>query len=178
VRAERQTPSYKGRSPASAAASIAAKAASRKRDTKPELLLRRALWMRGFRYRVDVATLPGRPDIVLFKARLAVFCDGDFWHGRNLEERLGRLSKGHNASYWTEKIRTNFERDRRNDAALDAAGWRVLRFWESEVRTNPDAAAAAVIAFVEPVMVSTGMAPSSAGGSLSGPRRFDTAPVL
>lgn len=72
---------------------------------------------------------------------MAVFCDGDFWHGRNLEERLAKLERGHNAPYWVAKIDGNVARDRRNDAALEAAGWAVLRFWESNVARDPSAAA-------------------------------------
>jgi DNA mismatch endonuclease, patch repair protein len=90
------------------------------------------MWARGIRYRIDVRDLPGKPDIVLRKQRIAIFCDGDFWHGRDLDERLRRLEAGHNSAYWVAKIRRNVERDRANDASLRAAGWMVLRFWESE----------------------------------------------
>src|SRR5262245_27046521 len=109
-----QAASYRGLRPASSLTSAVASAASRKRDTKVELLLRRALWRRGLRYRVDVATLPGRPDIVFVGRRLVVFCDGDFWHGRDLRRRLRRLASGHNPRYWVEKIRGNVRRDRKN----------------------------------------------------------------
>lgn len=129
----RRTPSYGGLEAASSGATRAAKGASRKRDTKPELILRRALWARGFRYRVDVGDLPGRPDIVFPSARVACFVDGDYWHGRELEDRIAKLARGHNAPYWVAKIRTNVERDRRHDAALAAAGWRVLRLWETDL---------------------------------------------
>ena len=144
----RELPSYKGLHPASTTASRVAKASSAKRDTNPELLLRRALWALGLRYRVDVRALPGRPDVVLPHARIAVFCDGDFWHGRNLEERLAKLSKGHNAPYWVAKLRTNVDRDRRRDSELTEAGWIVIRFWETDVARNPEAAGEAVLAVV------------------------------
>jgi DNA mismatch endonuclease (patch repair protein) len=62
-----------------------------------------------------------------------VFCDGDFWHGRDLEHRLEKLTRDHNAAYWTAKVRRNVERDRQDTSALSAAGWNVLRFWETEV---------------------------------------------
>lgn len=133
TRKPRTSANYVGLAPASAAATKAAKGASKKRDTKPEVLLRRALWARGLRYRVDVASLPGRPDIVFAKYRLVVFCDGDFWHGRNLEARLAKLEGGHNAAYWVKKISRNVERDRAHDAELRAKGWRVLRLWEGDV---------------------------------------------
>jgi DNA mismatch endonuclease, patch repair protein len=142
---ERTTPSYKGLLPASVSASRVASASSKKRDTKPELLLRRALWARGVRYRVDVGALPGRPDLVVSSARLVVFCDGDFWHGRNLEGRVAKLAAGHNAPYWVSKINGNVERDRRVERVLIDSGWKVLRFWESDVRANPGLAARAVL---------------------------------
>lgn len=140
----RRTPSYADLRPASAAASAAAKASSAKRDTTPELALRRALWARGLRYRVNVQNLPGCPDIVFRRARTVVFCDGDFWHGRRLKSRLATLSKGHNAPYWVAKIRTNVERDRRSNTELRKRGWLVLRYWETDVAKDPDALAAAV----------------------------------
>jgi DNA mismatch endonuclease, patch repair protein len=80
-----------------------------------------------------VGELAGRPDIVFPRERIAVFCDGDFWHGRDLERRLERLGRGHNAAYWTAKVQRNFERDRQSTYALNAAGWKVLRFWETDV---------------------------------------------
>jgi DNA mismatch endonuclease (patch repair protein) len=98
----------------------------------------------GLRYRVDVATLPGRPDIVFPRQRLALFCDGDFWHGRDLDKRLRRLGAGHNAPYWTAKIRTNVARDRQVDSMLAALGWRVLRLWESDIKKDLGSVAARV----------------------------------
>lgn len=141
----RKSPSYRGLYAASPEASYAAKRSSAKRETRPELLLRHALRSCGFRYRVDVKALAGRPDIVLTRARVAIFCDGDFWHGRDLQQRLKKLRRGHNAPYWVAKIRTNFERDRRIDASLRSTGWRCLRFWESDVRENPDRVAQAIV---------------------------------
>lgn len=131
-----QRPSYKGRKPASAQASAAARGSSRKTDTKCELLLRRALWAAGCRYRKDLSTLPGRPDIVFPKARLAIFCDGDFWHGRDWESRRQKLSRGTNSDYWLAKIQRNIERDRQNTLQLKEMGWTVLRMWESEIRAD------------------------------------------
>lgn len=145
---KRSAPSYRGLSPASTIASRIASAGSAKRDTKPELLLRRALWGAGLRYRVDVGSLPGRPDVVIHAARLIVFCDGDFWHGRNLERRIEKLAAGHNAPYWVAKIRSNVDRDRRIERLLVESGWSFLRFWESDVRANPKLAARAVLKVV------------------------------
>jgi DNA mismatch endonuclease (patch repair protein) len=134
-------PRYEGLRPASSRASSAAQAASRKRDTGCEILLRAALWRRGLRYRIDVATLPGRPDIVFSAKRVLVFCDGDFWHGRKLRQRLQRLEHGHNSTYWVAKIVANVARDRRHDRALRANGWLVLRYWESDVHRDVDGVA-------------------------------------
>ena len=132
---ERQgmTPSFRGLRPASNKASTAARGASAKVNTRCELALRRELWRRGLRYRLHVTGLPGCPDVVFSKYRLAVFCDGDFWHGRDLETRLTKLARGHNSTYWIAKVKRNVERDSRQTAVLTAAGWVVLRFWERDV---------------------------------------------
>lgn len=101
------------------------------RDTEPELLLRRELHRRGFRYRVD-QPLPGMPrrraDILFTRAKVAVFVDGCFWHG--CPEH--KTSPVNNAAWWTAKLARNVERDRETDAHLSALGWRVLRVWEHE----------------------------------------------
>lgn len=136
-----RAPRYDGLSPASTGASAAARAASRKRGTGCEVALRAELWRRGLRYRIDVATLPGRPDVVFVGARVAVFCDGDFWHGRDLDARIAKLARGHNAPYWVAKIRANVARDVRHGRALASAGWTVLRYWESDILRDPIAIA-------------------------------------
>lgn len=137
----RKSPSYKGLAPSSPNSTRTARACSAKRDTAPERLLRRALKARKLRFHVDALDLPGRPDIALRRERLAVFCDGDFWHGRNLRARLAKLAGGHNGAYWVAKIQSNVERDRRIETELEVRGWRFLRFWESDVRASPEAAA-------------------------------------
>lgn len=134
---QRSTPSFTGLRPASRNASKAARGASAKTNTRCELALRRELWRRGFRYKLHVPGLPGRPDVVFPKHRLAVFCDGDFWHGRDLQHRLAKLAKGHNSTYWVAKVQRNVTRDRENDRALQAAGWTVLRLWETDVLRSP-----------------------------------------
>jgi DNA mismatch endonuclease, patch repair protein len=113
--------------------SRAARGASAKTNTRCELVLRRELWRLGLRYRLHGAGLPGRPDILFPKQRVVVFCDGDFWHGRDLEARLAKLARGHNAPYWIAKVQRNVERDLHQTRALEAAGWIVLRFWESDL---------------------------------------------
>lgn len=98
------------------------------KDTSIELLLRKALWGEGIRgYRVAMK-LPGRPDIVFPKYKVAVFCDGDFWHGYMFGEWKKRLSPN-----WLKKIQGNMERDKKNDLKLVKDGWTVIHFWESEI---------------------------------------------
>ena len=129
-------PSFASLSPASPSSSRAARGASRKANTLCELVLRRELWSRGLRYRLCHAGLPGRPDILFPKPRVVVFCDGDFWHGRHLEARVAKLARGHNSTYWISKVRRNAERDMEQTKALEALGWVVLRFWETDLRRD------------------------------------------
>ena len=104
------------------------------RNTKPELTLRRTLWKRGLRYRVHMPGLPGRPDVVFPRAKVAVFVDGSFWHGKKLsEERLARMSE-----YWQEKIRKNVERDKKVTKALQDLGWLVLRYDDRDIEKHPE----------------------------------------
>lgn len=102
-----------------------------RRDTKPELQLRRSLHKRGLRYRVDLPVLPGvrrRADLVFTRARVVVFVDGCFWHGCPEHATW----PDHNADFWREKIETNRRRDRDTDDRLTAAGWRIAHVWEHE----------------------------------------------
>lgn len=100
----------------------------RGKNTKIELLLRKALWKDGIRgYRVAMK-LPGRPDIVFTKYKVVIFCDGDFWHGYKFNELKERLSP-----HWLKKIQRNIERDKENDAKLKDDGWTVLHFWEWQI---------------------------------------------
>ncbi len=140
VRVSVSPPSYAGLSPASAVSSRA-KRANRKVDTRHECLLRKELWRRGLRYRKHVDDLPGKPDIVFPRARLVVFCDGDFWHGRDWAALRAKLAQGTNSAYWLAKIGTNRERDRLNTHRLETLGWQVLRVWETDVRSDVLAAA-------------------------------------
>lgn len=136
--------SFVGLSPASEAASRA-KRANRKRDTKPELVLRRALWAAGLRYRKHAGDVPGNPDVVFRAARVVVFCDGDFWHGRDWPVLEEQLLRRHNAEYWIAKIARNRERDALHTLRLAQEGWLVLRFWEKDIIRDPSAVAAAVL---------------------------------
>jgi len=106
-------------------------AAIRSKNTGIEMLLRRALWKGGLRYRIH-ANLPGTPDIVFPRHKVAVFCDGCFWHGC---PKCG-LDPQQNREYWIEKIWRNKARDQSVTAELEQAGWRVLRFWGCEIRDD------------------------------------------
>jgi DNA mismatch endonuclease (patch repair protein) len=139
-----RTPRYNGLTPGSERASAAARGSSRKTNTQPELVLRKALWRRGLRYRKNVTDLPGGPDIVFSGLRVIVFVDGDFWHGKNWETLKARLKRGHNSEYWIRKIQRNAVRDLEQTHELRATGWIVLRVWESEIRRNVDGAVARV----------------------------------
>jgi DNA mismatch endonuclease (patch repair protein) len=111
---------------------------NRARDTVHEKTLRTLLWRGGLRYRKNVATLPGKPDIVFTRRKVVVFCDGDFWHGRDWQRLSTKLNTGANPSYWLLKIKTNRERDRRTDRLLQEAGWTVLRYWETDIHRDPE----------------------------------------
>jgi DNA mismatch endonuclease, patch repair protein len=121
---------------------------NRSSETVHERLLRSTLWKRGFRFRKDDRELVGRPDVVFRTERVAVFCDGDFWHGRGWRKLSRKLQVGTNASYWVQKIRTNRLRDRRNDRALARGGWQVVRLWETDILKDPAASVAAVEALL------------------------------
>jgi DNA mismatch endonuclease, patch repair protein len=144
-----RAPSFLGLVPASIEASRRAATSSGKRDTRVEVLLRRYLYARGLRFRIDVADLPGRPDIVFMRSRVAVFVDGDFWHGRRLKARLARLSGGHNAGYWSQKILANRARDRRVNEALRRLGWRVARAWETDIQREVDRVGKKIVTLVQ-----------------------------
>lgn len=132
-----RAPSFKGYHPASDTASRVKRRTPR-RDTTPELTLRKHLWAAGIRYRLHDPSLPGRPDLILRHLKVAVFCDGDFWHGRNWAALRAKLTRGANPSYWLRKIKANIARDRRTSRALRAQGWTVVRLWESEILSDPD----------------------------------------
>jgi DNA mismatch endonuclease (patch repair protein) len=138
-----KAPSFAGLRPASESASLA-KRMNRSVDTKHELLLRGELWRRGLRFRKNRVDLPGKPDIVFASARVVVFCDGDFWHGRNWRRLSSQLRKRANPDYWRQKIRSNRERDKRTTMLLTGLGWCVIRLWENDIHANPQNAAAVV----------------------------------
>lgn len=129
-----------------------------RRDTGPELAVRRLLWGRGFRYRIDIAPVPGlrsRADIVFTRSRVAIYIDGCFWHGC---PQHGVAPK-HNADWWAAKLDATAARDRRADKVLRERGWTVVRVWEHE---DPRTAAQRIAMTVEAINAGAGLrAPSS-----------------
>jgi DNA mismatch endonuclease (patch repair protein) len=118
-------------------------AAVRNKDSKAELALRKALHATGIRYRLHSRDVLGRPDIVIRKYRVAIFVDGDFWHGNAWRLRkLAALSElfPNRAGWWTAKIERNMERDREVTDGLEAGGWTVVRIWESDIALFPQRA--------------------------------------
>ena len=125
-------------------------AAIRGKDTKPEMIVRKGLWSRGFRYRLNHKRLPGHPDLVLRKYRTCIFVNGCFWHGHNVAEP--RMSDGRckmedviessecckipktNREFWVTKIRRNMERDREDQRKLAEMGWHSIIVWECELK--------------------------------------------
>lgn len=110
--------------------------AIRSKDTSIELRLRKALWDRGIRYRKNYKKLIGKPDIAITKYRIAVFCDSDFWHGYDWDNRNQRIKS--NREYWIPKIERNMARDKEVNEALEKDGWTVLRFWEWQIKKQLD----------------------------------------
>ena len=113
--------------------------AVKSKDTRPEVALRKELFRRGMRFRKNMKSLRGKPDIVFTRVKLVVFCDGDFWHGHNwairgygsFEREMERYSP-----QWANKIRNNVDRDMRITQELANAGWTVLRIWESDIKKD------------------------------------------
>jgi len=126
-----KAPSFKGLRAASSTSSKA-KRGNKRCDTAPELLLRKELWHMGLRFLKNVSGLPVRPDVVFTRVKVAVFCDGDFWHGRDWQSRHAKLSKGTNPAYRLAKIQANMERDARNTASLEQLRCRAVRLWKTD----------------------------------------------
>lgn len=108
----------------------------RLKNGKAETMLAKILWHNGYRYRLNYKKLPGSPDIAILKYHIAVFVDGEFWHGENWEVRRSKLKR--NREYWIEKIEENMARDKRVDQQLRDIGWVPMRFWEKQILKNID----------------------------------------
>ncbi len=104
------------------------------KGSKIEVMLMKELWSRGLRYRKNVTSICGKPDIVFIGEKVAVFCDGEFWHGYNWEERKKDF-KSHQ-EFWIPKIERNMERDSEVNETLKAEGWTVIRFWGKDIKKN------------------------------------------
>lgn len=122
------------------------------KNTKPELLLGKCLWKYGLRYRKHYNII-GKPDFALVSNKVAIFCDGDFWHGNNWKLRgirsLNMELKTY-SSFWKSKITNNIKRDKRVNILLSKSGWKVFRFWESDIRINTDRLVMKVLKYIKP----------------------------
>lgn len=108
----------------------------RSKNTTIEIKLRNALWKEGFRYRKNYNALPGTPDIALTKYRIAIFCDSEFWHGKDWDVLKPRLEKSNNSNFWISKISRNREHDAEVDRKLMLMDWTVVRFWGKDILNN------------------------------------------
>lgn len=108
--------------------------AVRSKNSKIEIILRKALWNAGIRYRKNYVGLIGKPDIVITKYKIAIFCDSEFWHGFNWNEKKNEIKS--NQEFWYHKIENNIKRDKYVTEILQRQGWIVLRFWGKEILQN------------------------------------------
>lgn len=112
-----------------------------------ERILAQLLWHQGFRYRLNDKSLPGSPDIAILRFHVAVFVDGEFWHGYDWKNKKLKLKR--NRDYWIQKIEENIERDKRNNDDLMKLGWYVVRFWANDVKKDPDKCIASIISAID-----------------------------
>lgn len=110
----------------------------RNKDTSIELKLRKALWDAGYHYRKNYKELPGKPDIVFTKYKIVVFCDSEFFHGKDWGNLKEQLERGNNPDFWIEKISKNIERDKKINQELEEDGWTVIRFWGKDIKKDVD----------------------------------------
>lgn len=110
--------------------------AVKSKNSKIEIVLRKALWNKGIRYRKNYKKLLGKPDIVITKYKIAIFCDSEFWHGYNWNEKKNEIKS--NQEFWYRKIESNIKRDRYVTETLQQQGWIVLRFWGKEILKDID----------------------------------------
>ena len=114
------------------------------KDTKIEILLRKALWDKGYRYRKNYKKLPGNPDIAITKYKIAIFCDGEFFHGKDWDILSKKLENSNNGEFWINKISKNRKRDEEVNKKLWLEGWTVIRFWGTDIKKNLDECIAVV----------------------------------
>lgn len=118
--------------------------AVKSKNTQIEKILRSALWSKGIRYRKNVRTIYGHPDIAFIGKKVAVFCDSEFWHGYEWEEKQNEIKS--RRDFWIPKIERNIARDEEVNKHLTDEGWTVLRFWGNEIKRNPDQCVETIIA--------------------------------
>lgn len=117
------------------------------KNTKPEMLFRKALWRKGVRYRVNNKKLPGKPDVSIKKYKLAVFIDGEFWHGFNWIERKETIQS--NRGFWIPKIERNMQRDKEVNQQLIELGYTVFRFWAKDIKTELDKCINDILVYID-----------------------------
>jgi DNA mismatch endonuclease Vsr len=117
------------------------------KDTSIEMILRKALWEKGIRYRKNYKGLIGKPDIVLTKYKIVIFCDSEFFHGYDWENRKHDFKS--NQEFWIHKIERNMERDKEVTKALEEQGWKVVRFWGKDIKKNTDDCVDIIIKMIE-----------------------------
>lgn len=108
--------------------------ANKASGTSTETLLAKALWLKGYRYRKNDKSVLGKPDITFKKLKIAIFADGEFWHGKDWEVKKPKIAQ--NKEYWIKKIERNMERDRQTQQNLEDNGWTVIRFWHGQIKKN------------------------------------------
>ncbi|HEX9600704.1 MAG TPA: very short patch repair endonuclease [Mariniflexile sp.] len=117
------------------------------KNTKPEMLFRKALWRKGVRYRINNKKLPGKPDVSIIKHKLAVFIDGEFWHGFNWMERKETIQS--NRGFWIPKIERNMQRDKEVNQQLIEMGYTVFRFWAKDIKTELDKCVNDILVYID-----------------------------
>ena len=127
------------------------------KDTDIERILRKALWEKGIRYRKNYKKITGKPDIAITKYKIAVFCDSEFFHGKDWEQQKQRISKGEHGKFWVNKISRNIERDNEVDKELTSKGWRVIRFWGEDIKKRTPECVRAIEEIIFDVKLSEGV---------------------
>lgn len=116
------------------------------KNTRPEMKLRKTLWRMGIRYRINYTNLIGKPDIVITRCRIAIFVDGDFWHGHDMKKINSQIKQ--NRNYWLPKLKKNRMRDAEVNDTLNEEGWIILRFWESDIKNHFDQCIDTIISYI------------------------------
>jgi DNA mismatch endonuclease (patch repair protein) len=122
----------------------------RGKNTSIEVLLRKRLWALGIRYRKNYKKVPGCPDVAIVRYRIAVFCDGEFWHGKDWDVKRPKIQS--NTEYWITKIERNIARDKLQNSQLKEMGWTVVRFWGNDIKKDLDGCVWTVLKTIQQVM--------------------------